>query len=82
MGAARTACGCGCEDAKKALLSVFHITNKGLAHITEDLDNHPEHGRLIEIASRGVPALVISYLYKRLGLEAPNYKINSRRREV
>ncbi len=24
--------------------------------------NHPEHGRLIEIASRGIPALVVNYL--------------------
>jgi hypothetical protein len=66
------------EEAEKALLTVFHITNKGLAHITADLAAHPAHGRLLEIASRGIPALVISYLYTPLGLAAPNYKITSR----
>ena len=70
------------EEAEKALLTVFHITNKGLAHITADLAAHPAHGRLLEIASRGTPALVISYLYTPLGLVAPSYKITSRPREV
>jgi hypothetical protein len=68
----------GREQAEKALLSVFQITNKGLAHITEDLVDNPEHGILIEIASRGVPSLVISHLYTPLGLPPPNYK-NSKR---
>jgi len=68
----------GREEAEDALLAVSHITNKGLAHITADLAAHPEHGRLIEIASRGIPALVISYLYTPLTLAAPNYKITSR----
>jgi hypothetical protein len=71
----------GQDEAEKALLTVFHLTNKGLAHITADLADHPEHGRLIEIASRGIPALVISYLYTPLGLAAPSYKITSRPRD-
>jgi hypothetical protein len=70
------------EEAEEALLTIFRVTNKGLAHITEDLANHPERGRLTEIASRGVPALVINYLYIPLGLEAPDYKISSRPREA
>ena len=70
------------EEAEKALLTVFHITNKGLAQITADLAAHPTHGRLLEIASRGIPALVTSYLYTPLGLAAPNYEITSRPREV
>jgi hypothetical protein len=68
-------------EAERALLTVFHITNKSLAHITADLADHPEHGRLIEIASRGIPALVISYLYTPLGLAAPSYRITSRPRD-
>jgi hypothetical protein len=72
----------GQDEAEKALLTVFHLTNKGLAHITADLADHPEHGRLIEIASRGIPALVISYLYTPLGLAAPSYKITSRPRDL
>ncbi|AMA60050.1 hypothetical protein [Bradyrhizobium sp. CCGE-LA001] len=68
----------GKEEAEKALLAVFRITNKGIAHVTEDLLDNPEHGRLIEIASRGVPSLVVSYLYTPLGLPAPDYKLTHR----
>ena len=46
-------------EAEKALLTVFHITNKGIAHFTEDFNDHPEHATLVEIASRGIPSLVV-----------------------
>ncbi len=72
----------GPDEAERAVLTVFHTTNKGLAHVTADLAAHAEHGRLLEIASRGIPALVISYLYTPLGVVAPNYKITSRPREA
>jgi hypothetical protein len=71
----------GRDEAEKALLSIFHVANKGLAHITQDLIDHPEYGTLLEIASRGVPSLVVSYLYTPLGIVAPNYKIVSRPRD-
>ena len=67
-------------EAEKALLTVFHITNKGIAHFTEDFNDHPEHATFVEIASRGIPSLVISHLYTPLGLPAPNYKITGRPR--
>ena len=65
----------GRAEAENALLAVFHITNKGIAHITEDLIDSPQDAALVEIASRGVPSLVISHLYTPLGLPPPNYKI-------
>jgi hypothetical protein len=71
----------GREEAEKALLVVFQITNKGLAHVTEDLIDNPEHGTLLEIASCGIPSLVVSHLYTPLGLPPPNYKLNSRLRD-
>jgi hypothetical protein len=71
----------GREEAEKALLVVFQVTNKGLAHVTEDLIDNPEHGTLLEIASRGIPSLVVSHLYTPLGLPPPNYKLNSRLRD-
>jgi hypothetical protein len=71
----------GKEEAEKALLAVFQITNKGIAHVTADIKDNPDHGRLIEIASLGVPSLVISYLYTPLGLLAPDYKLTHRERE-
>jgi hypothetical protein len=70
----------GREDAEKAFLAVFEITNKGIAHVTEDLRDYPDHGRLVEIASLGVPSLVISYLYTPLGLPAPEYQVTHRTR--
>ena len=70
------------DEAEKALLAIFHIANKRLAHITGDWVDDPEHGRLVEVAVYGIPSLVISYLYTPLGLPAPSYKIASRRRET
>jgi hypothetical protein len=71
----------GKEEAEKALLTVFQIVNKGIAHAAVDIKDNPDHGRLIEIASSGVPALVVRYLYTPLGLPAPNYKLSHRVRE-
>jgi hypothetical protein len=65
-------------EAENALLAVFQVTNKGLAHITEDLNDSPEHARLIEIASRGIPVLMVGCFYKPMGLPAPNYKLTHR----
>jgi hypothetical protein len=60
------------SDAEQALVAVFHAANKGLAHITSQLS--PPDVRLLEIASRGVPALVISHLYTPMGLPPPDKK--------
>lgn len=64
-------------DAQKALLAVFYATNKGLAHMTWQL-SAPEVSLLL-VASKGVPALVISHLYTPLGREAPQYELTHRR---
>jgi hypothetical protein len=69
------------EDAEAALVSVFHMANKGLAHITAGLVQSPEQAELVEIASRGIPTLVVKYLYTRLQLPSPTYKPLSRRRD-
>ena len=66
------------DEAKNALLAVFQVANKELAHVTEDLRDSPEHARLIEIASRGIPVLVVGCFYKPLGLQAPEYKLTDR----
>jgi hypothetical protein len=63
-------------EAQRSLAAVFHVTNKGLAHITSELS--PPDIRLLEIASRGVPALVISHLYTPLGLPPPDYQLKIR----
>lgn len=61
------------EDAENALISVFRASNKGLAHNT--LEFEPQELRLLEIASRGVETLIISYLYTPMGITTPNYQI-------
>ena len=71
----------GKVEAENALLAVFRITNKGIAHITENIKDNPDDFRLIQIAGLGVPSLVTSYLYMPLGLPAPNYKLTHRMRE-
>jgi hypothetical protein len=69
------------DEAKNALLAVFQVANKELAHVTEDLRDSPEHARLIEIASRGIPVLMVGCFYKPMGLPAPNYKLTHRPRD-
>ena len=66
------------DEAERALIAVFHATNKGLAHLTNGLDVSKSDAHLIEIASRGVPSLVISHLYTPLGLSAPDFDVTSR----
>lgn len=70
------------SEAEKALVSVLHVTNKGLAHNTMDLIESAEGAKFIEIASRGVPALMVSYFYTPLGLPKPNSWITTRPREA
>lgn len=65
-------------EAENALLAVFQVTNKELAHVTVELNDSPEHARLIEIASRGIPVLMVGCFYKPMGLPAPNYKLTHR----
>ena len=68
------------EEAEKALAAVIHVANKGLAHTTRghivELGDLP----LYEIASRGVPALLVNHFYTPLGLPAPDYRIKGTRR--
>lgn len=69
-------------EAEQALLSVFRIANKGLAHLTSSFVASPEETRLLEIASRGIPALVVSYLYTPLDRPAPASQVSSRLRHA
>lgn len=63
-------------DAEAALASVLHTANKGLAHITSGLVVDATDASGLEIASRGVEALVISHLYTPLGLPPPKPSIS------
>ena len=67
-------------EAERALVAVLHVTNKGLAHITTSLNASLAGGNALEIATRGIPSLVISHLYTPLGLQAPDFQVKGRLR--
>ncbi len=60
------------SEAEAALSGVIHMANKGLAHITSGLNLSNTDFQHLEIASRGVRALVISHFYTPLGLLPPD----------
>ena len=68
-------------DAESALALVLFGTNKLLAHVTRGVALPDDQVRLIEIASRGVPAIVVSCLYTPLGLPAPKSSLSARKRD-
>ena len=70
----------GRDEAERALLAVLRISNKGVAHFTAGIASQPEDGNLLEIASCGVPCLIINHVYTPLGLPAPDYRIPGRPR--
>ncbi|QGG90655.1 hypothetical protein GH983_09335 [Agrobacterium sp. MA01] len=69
------------DEAERALLSVFRMTNKGLAHSTSGMIEDPADFDLVEIASAGVPSLMVSYFYTPLGLPRPDSRISTRPRD-
>lgn len=69
-------------EAESALAFVLSGTNKVLAHITRGTPLPNDSLRLIEIASRGVHAIVISHLYTPLGLPAPQLHVSARQRDA
>ena len=69
-------------EAESALAYVIYLANKGLAHTTTTFTHHDQGARLLEIALRGVPVLMINNFYVPLGLEPPVYELQSRSRVV
>ena len=70
------------DEAENAIARVIHIANKGIAHSTIALVDDPDELKLVEIASRGVPTLVINYFYTRMGLTPPDYQLKNRKRDA
>jgi len=68
------------DEAELALATLITAANKWLAHNTTAVEMDAQQIHLLEIASRGVPALIISYFYTRLGLPAPDYELTARTR--
>ncbi len=68
------------QEAEAALARVIYLANKGLAHTTHSFAKGEDDARLLEIAFRGVPALLIAGFYLPLGIPVPNFQITSRTR--
>ena len=66
------------EEAEAALAYVIYLANKGLAHTTTTFTKHDQGTTLLEIAFRGVPALVVNRFYVPLGIQPPAYEVQGR----
>jgi len=68
------------SEAEAALALIFYSANKGLAHTTASFKLHGGDARLLEIAFRGVPTLLVNGFYVPLGIAPPSYELASRPR--
>jgi hypothetical protein len=68
------------HEAEAALALIFYSANKGLAHTTASFKLHSGDARLLEIAFRGVPTLLVNGFYVPLGITPPSYELASRPR--
>ena len=68
------------SEAEAALALIFHSANKGLAHTTASFKLHSGDARLLEIAFRGVPTLLVNGFYVPLEITPPSYELSSRPR--
>jgi hypothetical protein len=59
------------EEAERALVAIFEWTNKGLAHLTTGGFSHNYTEQHLDLACRGIRALLHNYLYAKLGREMP-----------
>lgn len=65
-------------EAEAALALIFYSANKGLAHTSASFKLHSGDARLLEIAFRGVPTLLVNGFYVPLGIAPPSYDLTSR----
>jgi hypothetical protein len=68
------------QEAEGSLAALITCANKGIAHPTTGRVVNESDLPKFEIASRGIPVLVINAFYMRLGLPPPDYKIQATRR--
>jgi hypothetical protein len=68
-------------EAEKALAAVIRAANKGVAHTTVGHLADGDNFNHFEIASRGVPKLLISHFYTPLGLPPPDYELPRTQRD-
>jgi len=67
-------------DPQIALAYALRMTNKAIAHMTTHFDESEESLRHLDIAFRGVQALMSDRFYAPLGIARPDYALKSRSR--
>lgn len=60
------------EDAENALVAIFELTNKILAHLTTGTLSAEYTDHHLDIACLGIPALLNNHLYAKLGRQIPS----------
>jgi len=70
------------EEAEASLAYVIHLANKGLAHVTSSFSKHVAGSSLLEVAFRGVSALMVNNFYVPLHIEPPEFEPRGRKRVV
>lgn len=60
------------HEAETALLAIFALANKELAHLTAGISFSQYTDQHIDIACRGIPVLLHNHLYAKLGREIPS----------
>lgn len=59
------------DDAEAALVAIFELTNKSLAHFTNGVLSQQFTEQHLDIALRGIPVLLHNHLYAKLGRSIP-----------
>jgi hypothetical protein len=68
------------RDAEAALAYAIYLASKGLAHTTTSFSAHDDDFRLLDIAFKDIPILVINSFYKPLSIEPPKYELQNRKK--
>lgn len=60
------------SDAEHALVAIFELASKGMAHVTDLSFSQKWTDQHLDIACRGIPVLLHNHLYAQLGRNIPN----------
>lgn len=67
-------------EVEAAFAYVIYLANKGLAHTTSSFTRNDDGAKLLEVAFREVPSLIIKCFHEPLRVDLPKYKLQWRSR--
>jgi hypothetical protein len=68
------------SEAEAALACAIYLANKALAHTTASFSARDNDSRLLDIAFKQIPILVINSFYIPLSIEPPKYELQNRKK--